>query len=70
MDNKDNKNRMTKKIIKSNKIPITIIENRSKEDIIWVKLKSIVCLFKKVRYIKYILLITINFMLSIVKTYV
>ena len=48
MDNKDNKNRMTKKIIKSNKIPITIIENSSKEDIIWLKLKkSIVCLFKE-----------------------
>ena len=48
MDNKDNKNRMTKKIIKSNKIPITIIENSSKEDIIWLKLKkSIVGLFKE-----------------------
>ena len=48
MDNKDNKNKMTKKIIKSNKIPITIIENSSKEDIIWLKLKkSIVGLFKE-----------------------
>ena len=48
MDNKDNKNRMTEKIIKSNKIPITIIENSSKEDIIWLKLKkSIVGLFKE-----------------------
>ena len=34
LDNKDNKNKMTKKIIKSNKIPITIIENSSNEDII------------------------------------
>ena len=55
MDNKDNKNKMTKKIIKSNKIPITIIENSSKEDIIWLKLKkSIVILFKEGNIYKYI----------------
>ena len=49
MFNKDNKNKMAKKIIKSNKIPITIIENSSKEDIIWFKLKkSIIGLFKDI----------------------
>ena len=40
MDNKDNKSKITKMIIKSNKIPITIIENSSNEDIIWLKLKK------------------------------
>ena len=55
MDNKDNKNKMTKKIIKTNKITITIIENISKEDIIWLKLrKSIVGLFKEGNIYKYI----------------
>ena len=40
MDKKDNKTRKSKKIIKSNKIPITIIENSSKEDIFLIEIKK------------------------------
>ena len=39
---------MVKKIIKSNKIPITIIENSSKEDIyFWLKLKKSIGIFEE-----------------------
>ena len=38
--NKDNKNKMAKKIIKRNKIPIIIIENSSKEDIFLIEIKK------------------------------
>ena len=47
MDNKDNKNKMTKKINKSNKIPIIIIEYSSKEDIYWLRLKKCVGIFEE-----------------------
>ena len=40
LDNKDNKNKKTKKIFKSNKIPIIIIENSSKEDIFLIEIKK------------------------------
>ena len=40
LDKKDNKTIKSKKIIKSNKIPITIIENSSKEDIFLIEIKK------------------------------
>ena len=45
LDKKDNKNIKTKKIIKSNKIPITIIDNTSKEDIFLIEIKKKIGIF-------------------------
>ena len=47
LDNKDNKNKKTKKIFKSNKIPITIIENSSKEDIFLIEIKKSIGIFEE-----------------------
>ena len=46
-DNKNNKNKKTKKIFKSNKIPITIIENSSKEDIFLIEIKKSIGIFEE-----------------------
>ena len=47
MDNKDKKSKITKKIIKSNKIPIIINEYSSKEDVYWLKLKKSIGIFEE-----------------------
>ena len=47
MFNKDNKNKMTKKIIKSNKIPITIIEIVQKRIYFWLKSKKSIGIFEE-----------------------
>ena len=47
LDNKDNKNKKTKKIIKNNKIPITVFENNSKEDIFLIEIKTSIGIFEE-----------------------